>query len=132
MSRKFWIITSGIVALLACSSAIDSCGCSPAPFFEKHLVGFVKSGNSPVTSARVSAVFLASDCNGPKPTSTDGDTEDVVDQTGHYQINLGGYAPDTLCARLAARSGSDSLVRDSVEVIMSTRRDSVQVNFTFP
>ena len=60
----------------------------------------------------------------------------VVDSTGRYRFALYTHRPDTLCARLVARAGTDSTVRDSVSVPIPTLEfaveDTVRVDFVLP
>ena len=119
------------VILLACGTPTGGCSCSPLTY-QIHFVGFVTKNQAPVTGTRVTASVLDTDCQ-----STAGalaylaPNGAVIDSTGHYRFELQTWRPDTLCARLVARAGTDSAVRDSVRVQIPSV-DTVRVDFTLP
>jgi len=131
MTGRFWTITSMAVALLACGTPTGGCGCSPPPNYEAALVGLVTNGNGPAVDAEVTAAIFSADCQAASRGPVYAQRHDTVDSNGHYRFFLQTQRPDTLCARLVAHAGTDSLVRDQVPVI-TPGTDSVHVDFTFP
>jgi hypothetical protein len=131
VTTKFAITTVAFAAVLACGTPTGGCGCSPVPPVETHLVGLVTNGNGPVTDAQVTARVFPEDCPSVGNTRVYAHREAVVDAAGHFDFQLETRQPDTLCARLVARSASDSIVRDSVRVFV-LGNDSTRVDFVFP
>lgn len=129
MLDKLGFITFTVCALLACD-ATTSCGCSP-PIYEADIQGFVTNNTGPVVDARVTAVISSTACQGAAVEQVYASRDTTVDSTGRYRFIIATGRADTLCARLVAHAGSDSLVRDQVSVVTPSY-DSVRVDFTFP
>jgi len=120
-----------VVGLLACVTPTGGCACSP-PTFQIHFVGFVTNDGGPVLGSSVTASVLDTDCQSRAGAlSYLAPNGSLVDSTGHYRFELQTWRPDTLCARLVARSASDSSVRDNVLVSIPPT-DTVRVDFTLP
>jgi len=131
MTSRFRTITCMAVALLACGTPTGGCSCSPPRNYEATLVGVVISGNGPVVDAEVTAAIFSADCQAASREPVYAQRHDTVDSNGHYRFFLQTRRPDTLCARLVAHAGTDSVVRDQVPVI-TPGTDSVHVDFLFP
>jgi hypothetical protein len=129
MLDKLGFITFTVCALLACDAS-TGCGCSPA-IYEAGIQGFVTNNTGRVVDARVTAVISSAACQGAAVEPVYASRDTTVDSTGRYRFIIATGRADTLCARLVAHAGSDSLVHDQVSVVTPSF-DSVRVDFTFP
>jgi len=128
-SRLF--VSIALAAFLACATPTGGCSCSP-PNYQIHFVGFVTNTGGAVVGARVKASVFDVDCHSaPGSVAYLAPDGSLTDSTGHYRSELQTSFADTLCARLVARTASDSSVRDSVSVRIPSA-DTVRVDLTFP
>lgn len=130
MVYKIGFITLTVACLLACDAS-TGCGCSPTAY-EAEILGFVTNNAGPVVDARVTAVISSSDCQDAAVEPVYASRATTVDSTGRYRFSVGTPRADTLCARLVAHAGSDSVVHERVPVVVTPSYDSVRVDFTFP
>ena len=129
-TRTAWGIV-GLVLILACGAPTGGCGCTPFEY-STYFVGFVTKNTMPATGTRVTASVFETDCRSRAASVVYlAPFGAVVDSGGHYRFNLRTAVRDTLCARIVARSATDSVVRDSVSVLMGTV-DTVRTDLTFP
>jgi hypothetical protein len=108
------------------------CGCTPAPF-DAGVVGFVQTSVGAPADAVVTAAVRDKLCKSPAAAvEIFPDTGARTTSLGRYHVELIAWRPDTICARLVARSGADSSVRDSLVVALTRGFDTVRIDLALP
>jgi hypothetical protein len=122
-------IAVAIAATLLVACQEPTCACPPA-VYQIRFIGSVTRGGSPITDARVAAIFTSEDCRFGE-TDPINPNEDLVNAGGHYEFVALMSRPGPRCARLVARWPGDSAMRDSIRVVAPSR-DAVVVDFDLP
>jgi len=131
MGLKVWIRAGVVAVIAACMTPTGGCGCTPRAY-SVHFVGFVLDSTGAPLSATVTASYRDRSCAAglpPLQVLTDGNGATNAD--GRYRLGALIFQPDTVCARVVARSaaGTDSSVRDNL-VVGITGYDTLRMDFS--